>query len=151
MDYEIVNLESKLVVGLSDNTGNSDPEMGNKIYRLWESFYKDGIYEKIGNKVNEKSYGIYSDYTGKEKSDYAVTVACEVENADSIPEKAIKKVIPAGKYAKFVVRGHYIDAVAEFWEKFMKMDIPHSFVCDFEEYKDCDENNSEINIYIGLK
>ncbi len=31
------------------------------------------------------------------------------------------------------------------------MDLPRSYVCDFEEYQDGEMENAEIHIYIGLK
>lgn len=44
-----------------------------------------------------------------------------------------------------------ITAVAQFWQELWKMDLPRSFVCDFEEYQNADPENAEIHIYIGLK
>ena len=38
MNYEIVNLEQKTVVGVSAITGNADPKMGEVINGLWKSY-----------------------------------------------------------------------------------------------------------------
>lgn len=40
MKYEIVNLEEKIVVGVSAITGNDDPNMVKTIGGLWEKLYK---------------------------------------------------------------------------------------------------------------
>ena len=60
--------------------------------------------------------------------------------------------IPAGKYAKFVVHGNMLQAVAEAWQTIWQMELPRSFQCDFEEYQNDDMgDNAEVHIYIGLK
>lgn len=155
MDYEIVKLEEKTVVGLSARTNNNAPDMGMIISGLWESFYQDGLHTRIPNKKNDKALGIYTDYASDEKGDYSVIVASEVGQGDAhsletLPTGAIKKIIPAGTYAKFMVEGHMHQAVADFWNKLWKMDLPRSFVCDFEEYQNSDMEHAQIHIYISL-
>jgi len=151
MNYEIVNLQEKTVVGVIAQTNNTAPDMGIVIGGLWEQFYGNGIYAAIQNKSNDKALGIYTDYAGNEKDDYSVIVACEADNTDRIPQGTEKRVIPAGKYAKFIVRGNMQKVVAEFWQKLWDMDLPRAFNYDFEEYQNGDMENAEIHIYIGLK
>ena len=103
MKYEVVELEEKIVVGVMAKTNNFTPDMGQVIGGLWQKFY-DGIYAEISNKANEKALGIYTDYEGDEKADYHVIVAYEVEKAEEIPNGTITRVLPSGKYAKFIVR-----------------------------------------------
>lgn len=150
MDYEIVNLKEKMVVGVSDRTKNSDPDMNMKIGSLWNKLYNEGIYGKINNKSNDKAVGIYSDYENDVNGMYSVTVGCEVDSYSEVLEGTVNKVIPEGKYAKFIVRGHMQRAVAEFWQKLWNMNLDRSYKCDFEEYQDCDMDNAEIHIYISL-
>lgn len=151
MEYKIITLEEKTVVGVSARTNNFAPDIGEKIGGLWSKFYQSGIYSSIENKKNEKALGIYTEYAGDEKEDYTIVVACEVEKADVIPDTAIKTKIPAGKYAKFEIIGDVKKDVSEFWSQLWKMDLPRSFVCDFEEYENDNMENSKVNIYIGLK
>ena len=42
-------------------------------------------------------------------------------------------------------------AVENAWQKIWQMNLPRTFVCDFEEYQNCDMNNAEIHIYIGIE
>ena len=98
MNYEVVHLEEKIIVGVSAATSNSDPEMGKIIGGLWEKLYQGGINAVIKNKVNEYAIGLYSDYTA---DGYCVTAGNEVSKAEN-PELTVK-TIPAGKYAKFSV------------------------------------------------
>lgn len=146
MNYEIVNLKEKILVGLCCETGNSDPEMGAKIGGLWNDFYGKGIHSKIENKVNAYSIGLYSDYT---QDGYTVTVGVQV--SDNQNKDLCEKVIPAGKYAKFSIVGHMVTAVAQAWSEIWKMDLDRSYTGDFEEYLNADVEKAEINIYIALK
>ncbi|MDD3402178.1 MAG: GyrI-like domain-containing protein [Hespellia sp.] len=146
MNYEIVNLNEKTIVGVSTTTSNDDPKMGEKIGKLWMDLYQGGVNAKIKNKVNEYAIGLYSDYTEK---DYVVTVGNEVSKSEN--SALTTKIIPAGKYAKFSLRGHMQKVVAETWGEIWQMDLDRSFTGDFEEYLNSDVENSEINIYIALK
>lgn len=146
MEYEIVNLKEKIVVGVSAVTGNDDPNMGKIIGGLWEKLYQGGVNEKIKNKVNQYAIGLYSDY---EDNKYLVTVGNEVCKAQN--EGLTVKKIPGGKYAKFSIEGPMEKAVAEAWSEIWKMDLDRSYKADFEEYLNSDFNNAKVDIYISLK
>lgn len=146
MKYEIVNLEEKIVVGVSAITGNGDPKMGEVIGGLWVKLYQDGINATIKNKVNEYAIGLYSDYTNDQ---YCVTAGNEVSKAENA-ELTVKR-IPAGRYAKFSIHGHMEKAVAEAWGEIWKMELTRSFTGDFEEYLNSDWENADIDIYVALK
>lgn len=153
MDYEIVELKEKTVAGLSARTNNQSPDMSAVIGNLWTRFYMDGIYGSIENKVNDKALGIYTDYAGNETNDYTIIVAAETANETqprAEENNLVIRKIPAGTYAKFIVRGDLHKAVAEFWQELWNMELPRSFVCDFEEYQNSDMENAEIHMYISL-
>lgn len=145
MKYEIVELEPKTVVGISAVTANNDPEMQKKIGDLWTRLYPGGEIAKIKNRANSFAIGLYSDYEG---DNYCVTAGCEVTAADN--DDMIIKTIPGGKYAKFSICGHMVEAVAEAWEEIWKMNLERSYKADFEEYLNEDFENAEINLYISL-
>lgn len=146
MNYEIVELKEKIVVGVNEVTGNDDPNMGAIIGGLWNDLYEGGVSSNIKNKVNEYAIGLYSDYNDNK---YEVTVGNEVSKADN--NGYIVKTIPAGKYAKFSITGHMQRAVAAAWEEIWKMNLDRSYLADFEEYLNSDYENAKINIYISLK
>lgn len=151
MNYEIVTLKEKTVAGFSAKTSNLSPDMEKIIGTLWQEFYTEKGYSKIPDKVNEKALGIYTDYEQKEMGNYTVIVACEVTNTTNIPKDFLVRTVSAGKYAKFIVKGNIITAVAEFWQKLWQMDLKRTFLYDFEEYQNCDCENAEIHIYIGIE
>lgn len=150
MKYEIVTLEEKIAVGLSGRTNNLSPDMGAVISGLWNRLYGEGVYAAIPHKVNAKALGIYTEYEGGVNGDYTVMAACETSAEPESGEYAVLR-IPAGRYARFLVHGDMVKAVAQAWEEIWSMDLPRSFQCDFEEYQDDSMDNAEIHIYVGLK
>jgi len=146
MNYEIVTLEEKIIVGVSAITSNSDPKMGQIIGGLWERLYYGGVNTAIKNKINEYAIGLYSDYTDDK---YCVTAGNEVSEADN--QELTVKVIPAGKYAKFSVHGNMEKVVSTAWGEIWQMDLNRSFTGDFEEYLNSDFDDADIDIYIALK
>lgn len=150
MNYEIVSLNEKTVAGYCARTNNASPDMEKVIGGLWQKFYSPEGYPMIPDKLNDKALGIYTDYADDEKADYTVAVACEVKGGN-VPEDFDVRKIPAGKYAKFVVRGNMVTAVQQFWQELWQMKLDRSYICDFEEYQNSDMDNAEIHIYIGLK
>ena len=146
MNYEIVNLKEKILVGVSDITGNDDPNMSKVIGGLWQKLYQGGVNETIKIKANKYSIGLYSDYHDNK---YTVTVGNEVSSLEN--EGLSVKKIPSGKYAKISIQGHMQKAVAEAWNEIWKMNLDRSYVADFEEYLNSDCDNAKINIYISLR
>lgn len=152
MNYEIVTLLEKKVIGVSARTKNSSPNMSDIIGRLWNHFYQDGIYSQIPSKINDKSLGIYSDYEADFNGEYEIFVGCEVEQepANQIADTRVK-IIPTCKYAKFVVRGNMHQIVANFWSELWNMKLDRSYICDFEEYQNNSIEDAEVHIYISIK
>lgn len=80
---------------------------------------------------------------------YDVTVGYDVSKNEN-PE-FIVKTIPAGKYAKFMIKGHMINAVVDAWNKIWTLSLNRSFTGDFEEYLNESMDEAEVAIYIALK
>lgn len=151
MDYKIVNLEEKTLVGLNIRTNNNDPNMGKDIGELWQKFFEQGFFANIKNKVNDRAIGLYSNYESDYNGDYDMSVACEVSEVSNLQKDTIIKTISSGKYAKFIVKGHMQKAVYEFWQELWSMNLDRAYTYDFEEYVNAEVNNAEIHIYIALK
>lgn len=124
---------------MGGRTNNQTPDMGTVIGGLWNKFFQEGTYDSISNKKNRKSLGIYADYERDGKGDYTVMAACEIMCLEDCPPGIVTKTIPAGKYAKFAVKGNIAQAVGECWMNLWEMNLARSFICDFEEYQDTEE------------
>lgn len=154
MNYKIVELKEKTVVGISARTNNSSPEMSAVIGGLWEKFYS-GVYRQIPHKSNEFALGIYTEYENDENGGYTVMTACEVSAVDENNSLETRK-IPAGKYAEFVIEGELntseqLEEISRLWQEIWKMNLNRSYTANFEEYRSADPNKADIHIFIGLK
>ncbi len=147
MDYEIVKLDEKTVVGLMARTGSNDSQCQKIIGGLWHKFMEKGICSSIENKANEYCIGLYSDYDLNNMT-YDVTVGVEVTEVNNT--ELTVKTIPAGRYALFRIKGDVVKDVSEAWEKIWRMSLNRSFTGDFEEYISNNNGISEINIYVAL-
>lgn len=150
MNYEIVTLPEKTIVGFSARTNNSSAEMSSIIGGLWQKLYSENSRMTITNRTNNKAVGVYTDYAANETSDYTAIAAFEVSDCQNVPNGMTVHEIRAGKYAKFVVKGNMLTAVSDFWQELWNMNLERTFICDFEEYQNADFENAEIHIYIGI-
>ncbi len=151
MDYQIVTLKEKKVMGLNARTSNVDPAMGVIIGGLWERLFGEGLFDAIPDKTGESSIGLYSDYEEGAAGKYDITVGCEVNSSDNVLKDMVLKVIPEGHYAKFVIIGD-MSAVGKSWGDIWAADLKRTFTGDFEEYVSVRENGEyEIHIYIAVE
>ncbi|MHC1683823.1 MAG: GyrI-like domain-containing protein [Clostridiaceae bacterium] len=152
MNYEIVNLDKKIVVGVEKETTNVNMQAVKDIGEVWQEFITSGIYENIQSKVNNKTIGLYTDYQGDFTKPYNFVACCEVEDGKDLKEGVVKKIISSGKYAKFVITGDIKESVGKFWGELWNMNLDRAYTCDFEEYQNNNEDmtDQEIHIYISL-
>lgn len=150
MEFEIVELQEKMVEGIGIRTTNENGKSMQDIGLLWQKFFAEGEYDEIPHKINQKTIGLYTDYEGDYTKPYYFMVGCEVKKKS---QSGVTKIIPKGKYAKFVIRGDVQKSVGEAWSKIWQMDLKRKYGCDFEEYQNNSEDiqNQEIHIYIGLE
>ena len=153
MEYEIVELEEKLIEGICVKTTNQNGKAMKDIGQLWQKFFMDGAYHKIENKVNDKTVGLYTEYEGDYTKPYSFITGCEVNKKSENMENRVIKVIPKGKYAKFTIIGDIQKAVGEAWGKIWNMELKRKYTCDFEEYQSNTEDiqKQEIYIYIAIE
>ncbi len=150
MDYEIIELQEKVLQALEPvRLSNLDTEVSKKIELVWHDFLQK--CSDVENKVTNKPICTYSNYESDEKGKYDVSIGYEVEKISPSKDGWTKKIIPAGKYAKFIVKGNMVKEVSTFWQNIWKMDLPRKFKCDFEEYQNMDLLNAEVHIYISIK
>ncbi|WP_454054602.1 GyrI-like domain-containing protein [Clostridium sp. Marseille-Q7071] len=152
MNYEIVNIQEKIVAGIGVETTNKNMKAMIDIGMLWGKFIGEKIIDSIPMRVNEKAIGLYTEYEGDYTKPYKFYCAVEISGVIEEKDDIVTKVIPSGKYAKFTVKGHMQKAVGEAWGKIWNMDLDRKYNCDFEVYHNDSEdiNNQTIDIYISL-
>lgn len=153
MEYEIVELKEKIVEGVEIITTNQNGKSLQDIAEMWQKFFTEGIYNKIENKSNNKTIGLYTEYEEDYTKPYKFIVCSEVKKESQNLENRVIKTIQEGKYAKFVITGDVQKSVGEAWDKIWNMDLKRKYTCDFEEYQNNTEdmNNQEIHIYIAIE
>ena len=152
MKYEMVELEEKVVAGIKIKTTNEDGKAVQDIGITWQKLFTDGIYEKIQNKVNNKTIGLYTKYEGDYTKPYTFIAGAEVSQEVQMGEELESIIIPKGKYAKFIIIGDVQNSVGQAWQEIWNMDLKRKYTCDFEEYQNNSEDmqKQEIHIYIAL-
>lgn len=150
MKFEIVDLNEKLVAGLKIRTSNQSETMQAEIGALWQTFY-GGVFESIPSPVTGRGIGLYTNYASDASGEYDMLACCEVGPQSRLPEGIDTAVIPAGRYAKFVLHGDVQKDVAAFWAELWDMQLDRKFTADFEEYiVGDDQSNAEIHVFIAL-
>lgn len=152
MKYEMVELEEKVVAGIKIRTTNQDGKSMQDIGMTWQKLFANGIYEKIPNKVNGKTIGLYTEYEGDYTKPYTFMAGAEVSQEVQMGKEIESIIIPKGKYAKFVIVGDVQNSVGQAWQEIWNMDLKRKYTCDFEEYQNNskDMQKQEIHIYIAL-
>ena len=106
MKYEIVELEEKIVEGIEVKTTNENGKSIQDIANMWQTFFMQGIYEKIENKVNGKTIGLYTDYEKDYTKPYNFVVCTEVsENSKNMENRVVKVKIRGYIVDKILVGG----------------------------------------------
>ena len=149
MDYEIVRLKEKTLTVLNPlRVSNLDPKVSDQIGLLWQNFYKN--CSQVPNKITGKVICTYSNYENDEKGEYDVQIGFETLPTGDLKNIWTRKVIPAGRYAKFVIKGNMPKEVPSLWTKIWNMNLPRKFDCDFEEYQTSNPLDTENHVYISL-
>lgn len=153
MNYEIVELEEKQVEGIAIKTSNQSKTVRQEIGQTWQTFFTEGLADKIKGKVNTKTIGLYTDYASDYTGTYQFIAGVEVNAKTTSRPNTVIKTIPKGKYAKFIAHGDIQKSVGELWAQIWKMDLDRTYTGDFEEYQNnsTDPQNQEIHVYIAIK
>lgn len=153
MKYEIVELGEKVVAGIKIRTTNKDGKAVQDIGITWQKLFANGIYERMPNKVNGKTIGLYTEYDGDYTKPYTFIAGAEVGKEIQSNEELKSIIIPKGKYAKFIITGDVQNSVGQAWQEIWNMDLKRKYTYDFEEYQNNSEDmqKQEIHIYIALE
>lgn len=143
LQYETVSLPARTLVGLKCRTGNADPACAQKIGGLWEQFMRAGL---MAGREGAPCYGLYTNY-GWDDESYDAVVACESE---ACPAGCVPIEIPAGEYAKFHFHGDIRAMPMQAWGEIWSLPLPRAYGVDFEEYRNYEDGQADIDIYVGL-
>ena len=134
MKYEIVEIPTKTMAGISIRTTNENMQAVNDIGKLWEEFWNKNIFSFTENKKNNKMYGVYTNYEGDFTKPYDFYACCEVSSEGNNNDEFSVISVPESKYAKFSLRGNYDEAAEKLWNAIWETKLDRKYTYDFEVY-----------------
>lgn len=154
MDYRIVDLPERAIVGPRIHTANDAPDCTSAIGGLWQRFMEEGMGTSLPG-VRQDPYACFALYYeyGPTDNSYDLLVGCETAEAATGANSGC--VIPAGRYAKFEIRGgDCVNSVIAVWNEIWndaELTAKRTFTVDFEAYLPGDDQScADIDIFVGL-
>ena len=141
----VVQLDPSLtVVGIATRASNATPE---EIGALWQSFYANGIPERIPARLSGVVYSVYFDYEGDYTAPFSTLIGCAVPADATLPNGLVQKTIPAGKYAVIDASGEQPASLVAAWGAIWKTPLDRRYDADFERH----DEDGTVAIYVGVR
>ena len=161
MEPRVVEQPEFSVIGIQVRTSNAK-EMtgGGAISKQWAKFFKEGIANKIRNKVDSTIYAVYTGYASDRDGEYDFIVGMKVGSASDVPPGMVAKKVPSGRYAIVTsAKGPVEQVVPQAWQRVWSMEDnkqlggARAYKADFEVYDQRSQNpqESQVDLYIGLE
>ena len=161
MEPRVVEQPEFSVIGIQVRTSNAK-EMtgGGAIPKQWAKFFKEGIADKIPNKMDSTIYAVYTAYASDRNGEYDFIIGMKVSSVSDVPPGMVAKKVPSGRYAIVTsVKGPVEQVVPRAWQRVWSLEDnkqlggARSYKADFELYDERSQNpqDSQVDLYIGLK
>ena len=161
VEPKIVEQPQFSVIGIQVRTSNAK-EMagGGTIPRQWERFFKEGIADKIPNKVDSTIYAIYTNYASDHNGEYDFIIGMKVSSVSDVPPGMVAQQVPSGRFAVIAsAKGPVAQVVPQAWHRVYRLDDnkqlggARAYNADFELYDQRSQNpeDSQVDLYVGLK
>ncbi len=138
------------VVGIALRTTMQDGREQAEIPAHWERFHKEGIIEKIPNKIYRYPVAVYTDYEGDYSQPYTYILGCLVF-AVSVPKGMVSVTLPKRRYAHYEIVGKFPDRLAQTWDTIRMFPPDRSYTADLEVYPaDLNPENARVDLYLAL-
>jgi predicted transcriptional regulator YdeE len=161
MKPRIVELPEFSVIGIQARTSNAKEMTGEgAIPKQWGRFFKEGIADKIPNKVDSTIYAVYTGYARDRNGEYDFIVGMKVSGVSDIPPGMVATKVPGGTYAAVTsAKGPVAQVVPQAWQQVWSLDDhkqlggARAYKADFELYDQRSQNpqDSQVDLYLGLK
>jgi predicted transcriptional regulator YdeE len=161
MEPRVVEHPEFSVVGIQVRTSNAkEVTGGGAIPKQWERFFKEGIADKIPNKVDSTVYAVYTNYASDYNGEYDFIIGMKVSSVSDIPPGMVTKKVPKGRYAIVTsAKGPVAQVVPQAWQRVYSLDDnkqlggARAYKADFELYDQRSQNpqDSQVDLYLGLK
>lgn len=149
------------VIGIRVRTSNAKQVTGGgAIPKQWDRFFREGIADKIPNKVGSTIYAIYTNYASDHNGEYDFIIGMKVSSVSEVPPGMVAKQVPSGRFAVITsAKGPAAQVVPQAWQRVYSLDDnkqlggARAYKADFEVYDQRSQNpqDSQVDLYIGLK
>lgn len=156
MDYTIVEMPEIRLVGPSIHVDSSTVGDNAEIKSLWGRFMSLSEGSISGSQPKPYScYGLYYNYRAA-GHEFDLLIGCRTGASTPVPEDMEARVVPAGRYAKFEIRGgHMVRDTVAAWERIFsdeELAAQRSFTGDYEAYYPGEDvESADIDIYVALR
>jgi predicted transcriptional regulator YdeE len=161
MEPKIVEQQEFSVIGIQTRTSNAkEVTGGGAIPKQWNKFFKDGIADKIPNKVDSMIYAVYTNYASDHNGEYDFIIGMKVSSVSEVPPGMVAKKMPGGRFAVITsAKGPVTQVVPQAWQRVYNLDNNkqlgglRAYKADFELYDQRAQNpqDSQVDLYVGLK
>lgn len=161
MQPRVVDQPEFSVIGIQVRTSNAKEMTGEgAIPKQWAKFFKEGIANKIANKVDSTIYAVYTGYPSDRDGEYDFIIGMKVSSVSNIPPGMVVKKVPSGRYAIVTsAKGPVEQVVPQAWQRVWSLEDnkqlggARAYKADFEVYDQRSQNpqDSQVDLYIGLK
>jgi len=161
MEPRVVEQPEFSVIGIQVRTSNAkEVTGGGAIPKQWERFFKDGIADKIPNKVDSTVYAVYTNYASDYNGEYDFIIGMKVSSVSDVPPGMVATKVPKGRYAIVTsAKGPVAQVVPQAWQRVYGLDDnkqlggARAYKADFELYDQRSQNpqDSQVDLYLGLK
>lgn len=161
VEPKIVEQPEFSVIGIQARTSNArEVTGGGAIPKQWDKFFKEGIADKIPNKVDSTTYAVYTDYASDRNGEYDFIIGMKVSSVSDVPPGMVAKKIPSGRLAVITsAQGPVAQVVPKAWQQVWSLEDNkqlggvRAYKADFELYDQRSQNpqDSQVDLYVGLK
>jgi predicted transcriptional regulator YdeE len=161
MQLRIVEQQEFQVIGILARTSNSEEMSGHGIISAqWGKLFKDGILDKVPNKVDSTIYAVYTSYESDRNGKYDFLIGGRVSSTADVPPGMVARKVPKGRYAVLTTaEGPVEQIVPRAWQRIWSMEDrkqlggARAYKTDFEVYdeRSRDPKNSQVDLHVGLK
>ncbi len=153
------HFEGFTVIGITARTSNMR-EMGlegeSVIAKLWDRWFRDALFAKIPNQIEEATLALYYDYDDGRRGDYSYMIGVKVSGNADVPAGMVKLVVPPGEYRSYETdRGAIWDTIPAIWKRIWQEehqgDLKRSYGIDFELFDDraASPEDAVVEVWVG--
>ena len=142
MDHDILEVGEQVLAGLETRASNDDPA---PIGGLWGSFFSDERMRDV-TPLDDDVIAVYCEYESDHTRPYTFFLGRRVAAGTALPDGIVRRVVPAGRFARVVAEGEQPGALIAAWGAIWEMPLARRYDHDFEVHPGADPTRVEIHV-----